>query len=135
MRQTVRVAMFSADPAGLSTFHAFDPDSFTLVSAIHDGLIYIDNEGQVQPALATSWRRTSPLAMDFKLRRGVRFHNGEPFDADSVVATFYAHQHPTPSAAVRGALNIIAGVDKLDDFTVRVRTSVPDAMLLRRLFL
>lgn len=133
--QTVKVAMFSVDPPGLSAFHTFDPESFTLISVIHDALIYIDNEGAVQPALATSWRRVSPLEIELSLRRGVRFHNGEPFDADSVVATFRAHQQPTPSAAARGALGVIAGATRIDDFTVRLTTTFPDAMLVRRLFL
>jgi peptide/nickel transport system substrate-binding protein len=72
----MRVAMLSVDPIGLTPFTAFDPDSFSLMSTIADALIDIDANGQVQPALATAWERTSPLTMEFELRRGVRFHDG-----------------------------------------------------------
>lgn len=135
MPQTMKVALYSVDPPGLTTFRAFDPESFSLISLINDALIYIDTEGAVQPALALSWRRVSPLELELQLRRDVRFHNGEPFDADAVVATFRAHREPSPSASARGILGVIAGATRVDDFCVRVQTSFPDAMLLRRLFL
>lgn len=135
MARKVKVALYSVDPPGLTTFRTFDPESFSLISTINDALIYIDTEGAVQPALATAWRRISPLEMEFDLRRGVRFHNGEQFDADSVVATFHAHTSPTPSASAKGILSVISGVSKVDDYTVRLHTKFPDAMLLRRLFL
>jgi len=135
MTTKIKVALYSVDPPGLTTFRTFDPESFSLISTINDALIYIDTEGAVQPGLATAWRRVSPLEMEFDLRRGVRFHNDEPFDADSVVATFQAHLGPTPSASAKGILSVIAGVSKVDDFTVRLHTKFPDAMLLRRLFL
>jgi peptide/nickel transport system substrate-binding protein len=134
MVRSVKVAVFSVDPPGMTTFHSFDPDSFTVISAINDALIYIDNEGGVQPALATSWRRISPLEMEFTLRQGVSFHNGERFDADAVVATFHAHKHPAPSAGGKGVLSPIVGATKVDAFTVRITTTFPDSMLLRRLF-
>jgi len=135
MTTKIKVALYSVDPPGLTTFKTFDPESFSLISTINDALIYIDTEGAVQPGLATAWRRVSPLEMEFDLRRGVRFHNDEPFDADSVVATFQAHLGPTPSASAKGILSAIAGVTKVDAFTVRLHTKFPDAMLLRRLFL
>jgi peptide/nickel transport system substrate-binding protein len=135
MTTKIKVALYSVDPPGLTTFRTFDPESFSVISAINDALIYIDTEGAVQPALATAWRRISPIEMEFDLRRGVRFHNGEPFDADAVVATFLSHQAPTPSASAKGILSVISGVSKVDDFTIRLRTKFPDAMLLRRLFL
>lgn len=131
----IKVALYSVDPPGLTTFRTFDPESFSLISTINDALIYIDTEGAVQPGLATAWRRISPLEMEFDLRRGVRFHNGELFDADSVVSTFQAHLGPTPSASAKGILSVISGASKVDDYTVRLHTKFPDAMLLRRLFL
>jgi ABC-type transport system substrate-binding protein/two-component sensor histidine kinase len=135
MTTKIKVALYSVDPPGLTTFRTFDPESFSVISAINDALIYIDTEGAVQPGLATAWRRVSPLEMEFDLRRGVHFHNGEAFDADSVVATFQAHLLPTPSASAKGILSVVCGVSKVDDFTVRLRTKFPDAMLLRRMFL
>ncbi|HEU4539355.1 MAG TPA: ABC transporter substrate-binding protein, partial [Polyangiaceae bacterium] len=130
----MRFAFLSVDPIGLTTFDSFDPDSFSVMSGIAEGLIYVDSDGAVRPALATDWRRVSPLAMEFDLRRGVTFHDGSGFDADDVVATFEAHRSPTPSACGGGILAPIAAVTALDRYRVRVETTFPDAMLLRRLF-
>jgi ABC-type transport system substrate-binding protein len=130
----MRVAMLSVDPIGLTPFTSFDPDSFSLMSAIADALIAIDANGVVQPALATAWERTSPLTMEFELRRGVRFHDGATFDSEDVVATFEAHRSPTPSACGGGILGPIVGVAALGPYRVRLETAFPDGMLIRRLF-
>ena len=63
MGGTARVAVFSTDPPGITTFHAFDPESFTVSSIITDALFFIDTEGAVRPALATDWRRISPIVL------------------------------------------------------------------------
>ena len=44
----------------------------------------IDPVNGWKPLLAASWKRLDPLKMQFKLREGVKFHNGEDFDAESV---------------------------------------------------
>lgn len=129
------IATYSVDPPALDAFHVFDPESYVVVSAIADALIYIDSEGGVRPALAVSWRQTSLLEWEFDLRRDVRFFDGEPFDADSVVATFAAHKHPDhPTVIGRGILAPIAAVTRVAAHTVRMTTAFPDVMLLRRLF-
>lgn len=134
MTRPLRVALCSSDPIGITTFDSFDPDSFSVMSIIADALILIDSEGEVRPALATSWERVSPLAMDFELRRDVRFHDGSEFSAQDVVATFEAHRAPTPSACGGGILSPIVSVTQLAPHRVRIETAFPDGMLLRRLF-
>lgn len=134
MAPTLRVALCSTDPIGITTFDSFDPDSFSVTSVIADALTLIDSDGEVRPALATSWERTSPLAMEFELRRGVRFHDGSELDAEDVVATFEAHRTPTPSACGGGILSPIVSVTPLRAHRIRIETAFPDGMLLRRLF-
>lgn len=126
--------MLPIDPPGLSSFHMYDAESFSVISAINDALVHIDEDGEIQPALATRWRRVSPVEVEFDLRENVRFHNGELFDADSVVATFQAHRDPTPSMVGHAVLSIIKQVRKVHSYRVRIETAVPDVMLLRRLF-
>ena len=54
-----------------------------------DTLVYRDPHSfKVVPALATQWNWTDPTTLDFTLREGVTFQNGEPFCADEVVYTF-----------------------------------------------
>jgi peptide/nickel transport system substrate-binding protein len=53
-----------------------------------DCLIYRDPETmEMKPALATSWKRVDDTTIDFTLRQGVKFQNGDPFTADDVVYT------------------------------------------------
>lgn len=131
---TLRIALYSVDPPGLTALHTFDPESFAVIPAISDALIYIDEEGCVQPALATSWRMLSPTVMEFSLREGVRFHNGEPFDAECVVETFRAHREPTPTQAGASVFAAIKDVRATGPMTVEFETAFPDAMFLRRMF-
>lgn len=131
----VRIAAFSVPPPGIEQFQSFDPESWVVVSAMHDALIYIDAEGQVQPALAISWQQIDPLTWEMELRQGVQFHDGSPFSADDVVATFRAHREPTPSPIARGPFSLIAGADRVHDYRVRFTTTRPDAMFIHRLYL
>jgi ABC-type transport system substrate-binding protein/signal transduction histidine kinase len=128
------VLLYSVDPPGLGAFQAFDPDSFSVVTAINDALVLIDSDGAVRPGLATSWRQTSPTTWELTLRKGVRFHDGSPFSADDVLATFKAHREPTPTVLGAGAFGPLKHVRRRGDHTVEFETVVPDAMWLRRLF-
>src|SRR5688500_2573359 len=59
-----------------------------LAHHIWDHLVYRDPKtNQYQPSLATAWRWVDNQTLEFDLRKGVKFHNGEPFDADDVVYT------------------------------------------------
>ena len=72
----------TVDPAGAYTFGAMQ-----LLSAIGDPLYAIDADGQIEPRLAASLPRVSAdgMRVQVELRRGVRFHDGTPFNADAMV--------------------------------------------------
>ncbi|MCA9689586.1 MAG: SpoIIE family protein phosphatase [Myxococcales bacterium] len=130
----VRIGVFSSDPSACDAFHAFDPESGIIYPAINDSLVYIDCEGVIRPGLAIAWRRLDPLTMEFDLREGVRFHNGDLFTADDVVATMRAQRDPkNRSANGQGILSSIDECVRVHDYQVRLRTSFPDGMLLNRL--
>ncbi len=95
-----------------------------LIVAHHafDGLVYRDPEGFViKPALASSWKYTDPTTIEFTLRRGVKFHDGSPFTADDVVYTINTVLKDK-QVSVPSNFSWIDGADKVDDFTVRIRT-------------
>jgi len=74
----------------------------------------------LKPVLATSWSSNSAADVwTFKIRQGVKFHNGAPLTADDVVYSFKLYTAPKAAAlsALGGALTP-AGVQKVDDFTV-----------------
>jgi peptide/nickel transport system substrate-binding protein len=55
--------------------------------SLFDSLVGRDSDNRIVPQLAESWKLLDELTWQFKLRRGVVFHNGEPFNAEAVRAT------------------------------------------------
>src|SRR6266487_4488609 len=89
---------------------------------LFDGLIERDPDLNLVPLLAESYRSVSPTTWEFKLRRGIRFHNGEPFDAESV--KFSLERLIDPRLKLRGgsAFTNLTLVEIVDPFTVRVHS-------------
>ncbi len=78
-QDTLRVAYFSKDVPSIDSLdQSFDPDSYAVITQIFDSLIHADLDGNFIPGLATKWTQISPTKWNFKLRKGVTFHNGEP---------------------------------------------------------
>ena len=80
-------------------------------------------DGKVLPGLAESWETARDgKTYTFKLKRNVKFHNGTPFDAAAVKATFDRIQEPLGAPGVaRAFLGPYDGADVVDAHTVRVR--------------
>ncbi|MFC0406702.1 ABC transporter substrate-binding protein [Roseomonas elaeocarpi] len=86
------------------------------------------------PHLATEWTRNDPQELVVKLRRGVRFHNGDEMTAEDVVFTFARMTGDRPLLTeARSYFDTLASVEALDPYTVRFRTRVPDVLLEQRL--
>jgi peptide/nickel transport system substrate-binding protein len=82
------------------------------------------------PVLATSWTPNSKSDVwTFKIRQGVKFHNGQALTADDVVYTYQLHTNPKGGANALSAFGGVlapAGVKKVDDFTVEFHLSAPN---------
>lgn len=90
---------------------------------VWDTLIYRDpatNEYKGQ--LAKSWKQVDDKTIEFELREGVKFHNGEEFDADDVVYTLNFIAKPENKVVTQGNVNWIAKAEKLDKYRVRLTT-------------
>ena len=88
----------------------------------------------MQPALATSWSTSDDkLTWTFKLRQGVKFHDGTPFNAAAVKATFDRMRDPATASPRRSALAAITDINVVDDFTIALRTKEPFAPLLAQI--
>ncbi|MFX8778265.1 ABC transporter substrate-binding protein, partial [Acinetobacter baumannii] len=68
-------------------YHNVGPNN-TIAAHIFDRLVDQDEQQRLIPGLATSWRAIDDTTWEFKLRPGVTFHDGTPFGAADVVATF-----------------------------------------------
>jgi peptide/nickel transport system substrate-binding protein len=77
------------------------------------------------PGLALSWKPTDDLTWEFKLRKGVKFHDGTDFTADDVVCTFERAPNVPNSPASFGTYIKGKTVVKVDDYTVHFKTAEP----------
>jgi peptide/nickel transport system substrate-binding protein len=84
----------------------------------------------LQPVLATSWTPNGNSDVwTFKIRQGVKFHNGHPLTADDVVYTYQLHTNPKGQGnalSAFGGVLLPAGVKKVDDFTVEFHLNAPN---------
>ncbi|MBZ6078679.1 ABC transporter substrate-binding protein [Microvirga puerhi] len=95
-----------------------------------------DGGANLVSGLAESWSWTTPKTFDVKLRKGVVCHDGKPFNADDVLATFSAERLWGPESYYpegRVYFGTLEKVEKLDDYTVRFTTSEHDAVMQHRL--
>ena len=93
---------------------------------VWDTLVYRDpNTGDYKGQLATAWRQVDDRTIEFDLRQGVKFHNGEEFDADDVVYTLNFISKPENKVVTQQNVNWIASAEKLGDYKVRIHTKKP----------
>jgi peptide/nickel transport system substrate-binding protein len=103
-----------------------------LLQQIYEPLILREYTGKLLPTLAVSWKVTDdPSVWEFKLRQGVRFHNGDPFDADDVV--FSIERALQPTSDMKALLSSVEAVTKVDDYTVHFKTMGPNPILPEQL--
>src|SRR6516164_2240631 len=98
-----------------------------------DRLFGIGLELEIVPQLATEWKWTDDRkGLVIKLRRGVKFHDGEPFDAAAV--QYNIERHLTmPGSARRSDIRPITGVEVIDEYTAKIALSAPFSPLLAQL--
>ncbi|HYY84587.1 MAG TPA: ABC transporter substrate-binding protein, partial [Beijerinckiaceae bacterium] len=101
---------------------------------IWDTLIYRDPDtGQYKPHLATAWRVVDDRTLEFDLRRGVKFHDGQEFTADDVVYTLNFVSNPANKAVTQQYVSWIERAEKLDPYKVRIVTKQPTPSALEYL--
>jgi peptide/nickel transport system substrate-binding protein len=98
---------------------------------ILEPLVTLDEKMQLQPKLATSWDVLSPTKVRFKLRPGVKFHDGTPLNAAAVKFTLDRALRGTPPARWASLAGSLAGAEVVDDLTVDVFTREPYGPILR----
>lgn len=109
-----------------------DSNSNRAIRMLYDSLLYTDTEGRQQPALAESWEMPEPTKVVFHLRKGVKFHNGDPFTAEDVL---FSLERQMNSPKVKSFVEYVSTVNVVDDYTVEVITKEPYAPLLYNLSL
>jgi peptide/nickel transport system substrate-binding protein len=135
--QTVVIAMESP-PTSMDPHSENDNPTMGILSNVFDGLMQREKtEGKDVPALAERYEHPDPLTWKFNLRKGVKFHNGNPFTAADVKYTFERLRNPEVSEYVYTG-DTIASIETPDDFTVVVKTKYPAPWfigILHRIFI
>ena len=142
--KTEKVLIFacSGDAVKLDPADVTDGESTSRTDSIFEGLVeYKAGTAEIQPCLATSWVTSADgQNITFTLRHGVKFHDNTTFNADAVVFSFarqYNTSHPYHQYgewAYWGYMfSDIQRVEKIDDYTVKIVLSRPNAAIMTSL--
>ncbi len=128
--QTLRIAM-AAEPTSADPHHYAAAPNSTLHDHVFEALVELDSRLRVRPSLAVSWERRDDRSWVFKLRPGVRFHNGAPLTAADVVFSFCRILNNESELAVSYSSFVrrYARVEAESPDTVLIVTKQPEPLL------
>ncbi|MCX2716433.1 nickel ABC transporter substrate-binding protein [Helicobacter sp. MIT 21-1697] len=103
-------------------------------NAIYEGLVRVDKQGKIIPSLALSWHISQDgLSYEFTLREGVKFSNGETFNADAVVLNFQSILKNRARHSWSGLAMAIKDIQKVSEYKVRLLLKHPYSPTLNEL--
>jgi peptide/nickel transport system substrate-binding protein len=125
-----------AEPRTMLAVTIVDWTTNTQLEHIYDRLLDRDAKTlRPKPMLATGWKVVNDTTWEFTLRQGVKFHNGEPFTAQSVKATMDYLKDPANKTHYAAYWKLVKDVQIVNDHTVRFITEQPWPSLLDRISL
>ncbi len=128
--QTLRWAG-QGDPQTLDPHSQNETLTNNVNSQVYERLTSRDPKLAIVPGLATEWKQTGPLTWRFKLRPGVKFHDGTPLTADDVVFSMQRAKEPTSQIAVYA--NAVGVPRRIDDLTVEFQLTAFDPIFLQHI--
>jgi peptide/nickel transport system substrate-binding protein len=131
--KTEITVVIANDPATLDPQVSEDFNERLVTDSVNETLLARDQDMQIVPNLATEYEQLDATTWQFKLRSGVKFHNGEPFNADAVVFSVKRIIDPATKSDQASNVASITGAEKVDDLTVNIMTSGPDPILPARM--
>lgn len=120
LRVGLKLEPSSIDPH----YHNLGPNN-SAARHIFDRLVHTNEKQQLGPGLAVSWKPLSDTVWEFKLRQGVKFHDGSPFTADDVLFTFERAPNVEASPSSFALYTKGKTLKKIDDFTIHITTERP----------
>jgi peptide/nickel transport system substrate-binding protein len=117
----------------------FDPHFSTASNEIRWSFNVFDNltsrhpDGKLHPGLATEWKLQGQTAWAFKLRQGVKYHNGDPFTSADAKYSIERTYDPAAKTMVATALTTIDRIEAPDPYSLVIHTKKPDPLLPARL--
>jgi len=132
-QESARVLRYASqdDPQTLDPHSANLLSTTRVVANIYEPLVFRDKDWKVVPWLAVSWSQPTDKAWRFKLREGVRFHDGSTLTADDVV--FSVERALSPTSQLKVSLQGVEKAVKVDALTVDLVMREPNPVLLSHL--
>ena len=116
----------SADVTSLDPHYLASQHNVAIGWNVFDALTRVDESARIIPGIAESWRAVDPLTWEFKLRKGVKFHDGTELTADDVA---YSLVRPLAIAGSPGGFAVyvrrIVSKQIIDPYTIRLKTATP----------
>jgi len=119
---------FQGDANSLDPYSLNETFLIGFLGNVYEGLVRRGPDLKTEPALAESWEVMEPTRWRFYLRKGVKFHNGNDFNADDVV--FSVARTRTEGSDYKTRVSSIKEVIKIDDYTVDFITTQPNPILI-----
>lgn len=119
-----------ADAESMDPYFVYHPTGFAVMEALYDSLVIADWDGVIAPHLASSWSVVDETTIEFVLRDDVQFHNGEPFDAESVKFSIERVLDEDLQSGIRSRFTVIDSVEIVDPHRVRLHLSHADSSVL-----
>jgi peptide/nickel transport system substrate-binding protein len=126
--QKVVIAV-SGEAATLDPHKTFSGNAFVVTNQIYESLIARSPDGSLQPRLATEWKAVNDTTWELKLRQGVKFQDGEPFNAAAVKFSLERLKDPATKGPGAYIVTMIKEIKIIDDYTVQLITDKPFAPL------
>ena len=103
-----------------------DRPSAAIYCNIYETLLKVNEKNEIIPGLAESYEQIDDVTYEFKLKKGVKFHNGEDFTAKDVVFTLTRGANTPITQYIWGMVDT-SGFEIIDDHTVRVKLKEPNS--------
>jgi peptide/nickel transport system substrate-binding protein len=128
-QNNLTIAAQSAPTAMDPHYHRANSNN-AILRQVFDPMVDFDNKGRIIPLLAESWRAVDDLTWEFRLREGVRFHDGTPLKAEDVAFSFSRLPLvPNSPGSFASTVRTVKSVDIVDGRTFRITTSEPTPFL------
>jgi peptide/nickel transport system substrate-binding protein len=131
-KDTLTVALVSHAPT-LDPHMHFERVGILVNINMFDSLLHKNARLEYEPSLATSWKALSDTQWEFKLRKGVKFHNGETMTPDDVKYSFERVLDQKKKSPQYGNVRAIKEIRIVDPDTIHIITDKPFPLLLERL--